>query len=265
MNAERTDHPLRTAVVSSFTVIKGAQVEATYALFRDWDLTASRKANLDRFKATGGTTANWRRDVAKTVNRRFDTEGRDRILVELAQAGLALDLWRPILLWHLTRDEFLVRDFLVNWLARQHEAGAWRLWTADVMPYLEGLHARTDLQIKDTWSPSTTNRAASGLLGFAVDFGLMTGSIARTFVSYHLPDAALLYLLHAMIEQEPNPDRMLHAADWRLYLLSPAALQHELFRLHQLGRLHYEVAGSIAELRLSHRTAADFARAELLR
>lgn len=259
MNAERAE------VVSSFTVIKGPQVEATYALFRDWDLSASRKANLDRFKATGGDTANWRRDLAWTINRRFDTEGRDRILVELAQAGLAFDLWRPILLWHLTRDEFLVRDFLVNWLARQHDAGAWRLRTADVVPYLANLHSQAALQIKAAWSPTTTNRVASGLLGFAVDFGLMTGTLARTFVSYHLPDAALLYLLHAMTELEPNADRMLRAADWRLYLLSPAAVQHELFRLHQLGRLHYEVAGSIAELRLPHRTAVDFARAELLR
>ena len=32
----------------------------------------------------------------------------------------------------MTRDEFLVRDFLANWLYSQYEAGAYRLGAADV-------------------------------------------------------------------------------------------------------------------------------------
>ena len=258
----------RSAVVSSFTVIKGAQVERTYELFGHWDLGASKKENLDRLKRTtpvGSDTANWWRDVAKVVNRRFDTDGRDRVLVELARAHVPLEIWRPLLLWHMTRDEFLVRDFLVNWLYAQRELGVWRVRTDDVLPYLAQLHGRSDVVIQDAWSQVTTGRVASGLLRMAVDFGLMAGTAAREFVSYHLPDESLRYLLHAVTEVEPNADRLLGAADWRMYQLSPDDLQRELFRLHQHGCLYYAVAGSVAELRLPYASAAAYAREELIR
>lgn len=257
----------RATVVSSFTVVKGALIEPTYAMFRQWDLDTPKKPNLDRLEATdpaGVGSASWRRNLAKVVNRRFDTDGRDRILVELALAGCPFDVWRPLLLWHMTRDEFLVRDFLTRWLYPQYATGTWRVRTEDVLPYLAALHLRPDLEIKDAWTPSTTSRVASGLLRLAVDFGLMTGTLAREFVSYHLPDEALLYLLHAMTEHQPNAHRMVHAEDWRMYLMSPEDLQRELFRLHQLGRLRYEVAGSVAELRLPAASAAAFARRELM-
>lgn len=257
----------RAQVVSSFLVVKGAQLEATYRAFTHWDLGRSKKENLDHLKErdpVGVGSASWWRDLAFALNRRFDTEGRDRILVELAQAGQPMDIWRSLVLWHMTRDEFLVRDFFSGWLAEQHAAGAWRLRVADVEPYLNTLHGRPGVVIKEAWAPSTTTRVASGLLSMAVDFGLMTGSMTRDFVSVYLPDAALLYLLHAAHEAEPNPHRLVHAPDWRMFLMSPSDVQRELFRLHQQGRLRYEVAGSVAELRLPYPTAADYAHAELM-
>jgi hypothetical protein len=257
----------RACVVSSFTVIKGSQLEPTYRAFAHWDLHRSKKENLDHLKKNdplGAGTANWWRDLAKTLNRRFDTDGRDRILVELAQAGVPMDVWRPIVLWHMTRDEFLVRDFLSGWLAKQHAEGTWRLRVTDVEPYLHGLHGRAGIEIKEAWSPSTTERVASGLLHIAEDFGLMSGTLARAFVSYHMPEPAFLYLIHAASEAEPNAHQMVHAVDWRMYLMSPTDLQRELFRLHQQGILRYEVAGSVAELRLPYATAVEYARAELI-
>lgn len=258
---------VRATTVSSFTVIKGALIDSTYAIFRHWDLAESKKNNLDSLKLSdpvGAGSANWWRDLAKVTNRRFDTAGRDRILVELAQAGTSLGIWRPLLLWHMTRDEFMVRDFLVNWLFPLRESGTWRVRTQEVETYLDELHARSDVAIKDAWSPATASRVASGLMRLAVDFGLMSGTSTREFVSYHLPDEALLYLLHAMVEAEPNAHRMVHSLDWRMYMMAPDDVQRELFRLHQLGRLRYEVAGSIAELRLPYPTAAEFARKELM-
>lgn len=258
----------RAMVVSSFTVIKGEQLHATYRAFAHWDLCASKKSNLDRLKAhdpIGTRTANWWRDFAWTINRRFDTDGRDRIIVELAQAGVSMDIWRPLVLWHMTRDEFLVRDFLTHWLYVQYTAGTWRVSVADVVPYLDALHCRDGVEIKDVWSPTTTERVASGLLRLAVEFGLMAGKTSREFIPYHLPDEAFFYLLHAATGADPNPHRMIHAEDWRMYLMSPDDVQRELFRLHQHGKLHYEVAGSVAELRLPYGSAAAYARQELIR
>src|SRR5690606_15948749 len=128
----------RSEVVSSFTIIKGALVAETYEAFRHWDFDQDRRANIARLKELnvfGAQSANWLRDLGKVLNRRFDPSGRDRPLVGMAQAGVDLAVWRPALLWHMTRDEFLVRDFLIHWLAPRFAEGTLRLRVDDVHPY----------------------------------------------------------------------------------------------------------------------------------
>ena len=114
----------RASVVSSFTIIKGSMIEETYAVFRDWDFDRSREENLRQVRdenTIGATSANWLRDVYKVLHRRFDPNGKDRALVKVAKAHVSMDVWKPLLLWHMTRDEFLVRDFLSNWLFKEYE------------------------------------------------------------------------------------------------------------------------------------------------
>src|SRR4051812_23204215 len=111
--------PSRSQSVSSFTIIKGALLDETYVAFRHWDWNRSTADNLLHMKEAntiGARSENWLRDVAFVLSRRFDPTRRDRPLAELAQARCSREVWRPLVLWHMTRDEFLVRDFLVNWL-----------------------------------------------------------------------------------------------------------------------------------------------------
>src|SRR6266446_4093845 len=120
----------RANIVSSFTIIKGTMIEETYAVFAAWDFARTKRENLDRLREEnfiGASTTTWLRDVAKVLNRRFDPEGRDRALVTLAKTGWRLEEWKPILLWHVTRDEFLLRDFLQNWLYPAYKSGVFRL------------------------------------------------------------------------------------------------------------------------------------------
>ena len=255
--------PARQHVVSSFTLIKGSLLGETYAVFAGWDLGASKDENLDRLRATnwiGATSANWLRDVAKVLHRRFDTEGRDRPLVVLAQRGCPLSVWTPLLLWHATRDEFLLRDFLEDWLFERYEGGAFRLRTEDLLPYLQALFGREEAVTgEESWSESTTKRVASALLKFAADVGLLTGTLAREFTTYHLPDASLLYLLHAIEGKEHNAQRVVEAPDWRMYLMEPGDIERELLRLHQYRQLEYHVAGSLAQLTLPASDTLAFA------
>jgi hypothetical protein len=261
-----TPQTSRSDVVSSFTIIKGSLIEETYTAFSAWDLEASQKENIDRVRDTnliGASSENWLRDVAWVLSRRFDTEGRDRPLVRLAQRGCPLRHWKPLLLWHMTRDEFLVRDFLVNWLYEQYEEGAFRVRSDDVIPYLETLPER-DVEVDSSWSESTLNRVASGLLRIAADFGLLEGKQVREFTSYHLSDEALLYLLHAMNDEMSNARQIINAPDWKMYMMGTEEVERELFRLHQYRELHYEVAGSLAQLSLPHDTLMDYAESVVL-
>ncbi|MEA1050839.1 BrxA family protein [Lamprobacter modestohalophilus] len=253
----------RSRVISSFTIVKGSLIEETYSVFRDWDYSVSKFENLRHVRddnSIGATSTNWALNVTKVMNRRFDPEGRDRPLVELAKAGCERELWKPLLLYHMTRDEFLVRDFLVNWLFPQFRAGAYRLRTDDVFPYLNGLQKMSGIDWSGSWSDSTLKRVGSGLLRIATDFGLLQGSQIREFASYHLPDESFLYLLHAMVEREANARRVIDAEDWHLFLMGAEDVERALLRLHQFRRIDYEVAGSLAQIKLPAASAADFAR-----
>lgn len=253
----------RSSVVSSFTIIKGSLIDETYAVFREWDFDKSRTDNLRRvreYNTIGATSTHWARDVAKVLNRRFDPAGRDRPLVELAIAGCNRDVWKPLLLFHMTRDEFLVRDFLVNWLYPQFSQGAYRLHTDDVSEYLTSLSRKKDIEWSGKWTDSTSSRVASGLLRVASDFGLLKGTVHKEFASYHLPEESFIYLLHAMADVEPNARRIVDAEDWHMYLMDTADVERELLRLHQFRKVHYEVAGSLAQLKLPYGSSAGYAR-----
>jgi len=251
----------RANEVSSFTIIKGAMIGETYAVFAAWDFARSKRENLDRLRAEnfiGASSATWLRDVAKVLNRRFDPGGRDRPLVVLAKHGLPVEEWKPLLLWHMTRDEFLVRDFLETWLFAAYDSGTFRVHSDDVETYLSGISKRGALT-EHAWSGQTTKRVAAGLLKMAVDFGLLRGSVAKEFVSFHLPERSFLYLLHALRDEKLSPSKLTTAQVWRLFLMRPNDVEHELLRLHQFRKLEYQVAGSLVQLSLPCASSGEYA------
>lgn len=253
-------HP-RASVASSFTIIKGALINESYAVLAAWDLDRSKRENLDRLRHEnfiGAPTSTWLRDLAKVLNRRLEPEGRDRALVMLAQSGCDVIEWKPILLWHITRDEFLLRDFLENWLFPAYDAGVSRVQSVEVQAYLRGTAKRGGVT-EHAWSEATLERVAAGLLKMAVEFGLLRGKAAKTFNAYSLPERSFLYLLHVLREANPNPRNIIEAPDWRMYLMRPADVEQEILRLHQFQKLDYQVAGSLAQMKLPCATSAQYA------
>jgi bacteriophage exclusion system BrxA-like protein len=252
----------RANVASSFTIVKGAMIDETYAVFAAWDFARSKRANLDRLREEnfiGASTSTWLRDVAKVINRRFEPDGRDRALVDLAKSGCDIEEWKPLLLWHITRDEFLLRDFLQNWLYPAYEAGVHRVRPEELHHYLAAVRKR-GAKTEHAWTETTLKRVATGLMKMAVDFGLLRGTIVKEFASYHLPERSFLYLLHAIREEKQNPRKVVSAPDWRMFLMRPHDVEHELLRLHQFRKLDYQAAGSIVQLTLpcsSSRAYAD--------
>jgi hypothetical protein len=160
----------------------------------------------------------------------------------------------------MTRDEFLLRDFLVHWLYEQFIQGTFRLRTADVVAYLQTLSKKKGIDWSGQWSEKTTARVASGLLKLATDFGLLKGAQYKEFNSYHLAENSFLYLLQAIAEAESNARRIVDAVDWRMFLMDSTDVERELLRLHQFRKLDYQAAGSLAQLKLPHPSAAAYTR-----
>lgn len=253
--------PSRANVASSFTVVKGAMINETYAVFAAWDFDRSKRQNLDRLRDEnfiGASSATWLRDVAKVLNRRFEPNSRDRALVELAKNRCDMEEWKPLLLWHMTRDEFLVRDFLQSWLFPAYEAGAFRVHPEEVQTYLRGIRKR-GAKTEHPWTEATTKRVAAGLLKISADFGLLRGRRAKEFTSYHLPERSFLYLLHAMRDEKRSPGKVIEALDWRMFLMRPADVERELLRLHQFRKLDYQAAGSLVQLSLPCTSSREYA------
>jgi len=252
----------RQHVVSSFMVVKGALIHETYEVLAQWDLNLDKRTNLDRLRGEnyiGARSNNWLRDVAKVINRRLDPDGRDRPLVVLARGGLPLEEWKPILLWHMTRDEFLLRDFLINWLFDAYQQGIYRVAPEDLVDFLGSIGERGG-QTEHEWTESTVKRVSAGLLKMAADFGLLTGGTAKEFAHYHVPERSVTYLIRAILKQEAgSAERMLASADWRMYFMSEDDVTNELLRLHQFRRLEFEQAGSLVQLSLELKEPLQFA------
>lgn len=247
--------------ISSTSIARGGLVHETYDALRAWDPSASKQANVALLRngpAISAVSESWRKDIVTALSRRLDPSERDASLVLLAKQGCNFDVWRPILLWHITRNEFLVRHFFMEFLFPRYVEGYRQLRADDLIPFLA--HKSIQKRLKRPWQPPTLRRVANGLLQTAADFGLLTGVTGKAFVSYHLPEESFLYLLHAMADAEPNPRRLIDAADWRLYLMSTSDVERELLRLHQFRRLHYESAGSLAQLKLPCASSTDYAR-----
>ena len=248
---------------SSFLATKGAMVEPTYRAFQQWDLGASLADNVRRIRETnpvGAPSTGWLKDFGKLLLRRFDPLAEDRPLVELAQHGSDLDTWRPALLWHLSRTDPLLTDFLTSWLFELHDQGIVLIRTEAARGYLRS-YLKAHLPAgRPTWSETNIQASATGLLHSAVDFHLLRGRQVKHFEAYRLPDQSLVYLLHALMDKYQSTRRIVDADDWRLFLMRPSEVEEELLRLHQYGKLRFERAGSLLELTLPFSTAADYAR-----
>ena len=77
---------------------------------------------------------------------------------------------------------------------------------------------------------------------------------------FRLPEQSFLYLLYALMEREQNTRNVIHAPDWRLFLMYPEQVEEELLRLHQYGKLRFERAGTFLELTLPFEHTEDFIR-----
>jgi len=252
------------SLLSSYLAIKGPLSESTFRAFSAWDLSLSASENIDRLKqsnSVGASSSGWLGQFIRVLKRRYELDGADRSLIQLVHRGWHIDDWRPAQLWHISRNDDLLRMFLSEWLFEQHEKGIVLVTVDSVLEYLKGM-TKKHLGSETVWTPVTLRRVASGLLKTAAEFHLMRGRVVKEFTSYRLPDKSFVYLLHALMEREGNTRKVIEASDWRLFLMTPGEVEEELLRLHQYGKLRFERAGTFLELTLPFRDANDYLRSD---
>jgi len=238
--------------ISTRLLRKGALIEETYTAFQSWDFEKSFVDNLAILRESnvfGARNQNWLREITATLSSRFGNQGNLHSLILLAKAGVDLEKWKPCLLWHLASRDILYRQFALDWLYRAFREGMYRIRTDDVVPYVMEITIGR-IATGGSLSAYGALRAARDLLLMASNFGLLSGSTAREFTHYRLPEEGFLYIVHALAERECNPRQLIDAEEWRLYLMSPQDVERELLELHQFKKVGFEIAGSIIHLEL---------------
>jgi hypothetical protein len=255
-----------TETLSSYLAIKGPFIETTFRAFSDWDFSQTPKENFEQIEATnnvGASSDGWLKQFIRVLRQRYDLAGVDRPLIELVQQGWHIEDWRPVQLWHISRKDELLREFLANWAFERREQGIVVLTVDSVVEYLHTL-VKERLGSVDSWKDNTYRRVASGLLKTATEFSLLRGHHNKEFEAYRLPERSLMYLLHALMERENNTRKVIAAEDWRLFLMKPNEVEEELLRLHQYGKLQFERAGSFLELTLPCENTDEYVRSVTL-
>jgi hypothetical protein len=60
-------------------------------------------------------------------------------------------------------------------------------------------------------------------------------------------------------DEKLSPSKFVGSPDWRMFLMRPGDVEHELLRLHQFRKLEYQVAGSLVQLSLPCTSSREYA------
>lgn len=249
---------------STRLIRKGALIEETRIVLRQWNAGVSVRENVSKAlneNPIGAKTAGWLREITTTLSSRLSEISPTELagLQSLACSDASEEIWRTSFHWHCARTDQMYHAFASGWLFDSHRNGAFRIRSEDLIPFVRSFTAQAKRN-GASLSEYGVKRAARDLLLMSADFGLLKGKISREFAPFHLPDETFLYLLHAMSETESNARRIIDSPDWHIYLMDSGDVERELLRLHQFRKLHYEVAGSLAQLKLPCKSAVEFAR-----
>jgi hypothetical protein len=243
---------------------KGALIDETRMVLRHWNPQISVRENIHASmeqNPVGAKSAGWLREISGTLSSRLSEIKNSELIAlqALASSPMPADVWRACFHWHCARTDQMYYAFATDWLFGAYKQGVYRIRSQDLVPLVHELTMRA--KGKDaSLSEYGETRAARDLLLTATDFGLLKGKAVREFASFHLPEESFLYLLHAMTETEPNARRMIDSTDWHMYLMEASDVERELMRLHQFRKLHYEVAGSLVQLKLPCSSAAEYVK-----
>lgn len=245
--------------VSQRLLRKGALVEETYLLFRNWDFKRTLEENFERNFDGHFRTVAWGTEVKATLRRRFRNSESVLPLVVAAKNGLPLEEWRHCLLLWIGLHERLYREFALDWLYPEFEKGRYQVKPNEVQEFVR----MTWRHINKDGAPLSEYgviRTARDLIRMSSDLGVLVGTgPAKNFSPLRMTDRCFLYFAHVLAEVTGGTSKLPVSKFWRLALIRPEEVVETFLRLHQFRKLEYEVAGSLVQLSLPCHSAREYA------
>ena len=115
------------------------------------------------------------------------------------------------------------------------------------------------------WSEIVTIKTARAMLAALRDFGILEGASKKRIAPTHLPLETFCLIAFCLRTVGQGHGDLTTDKDWRLFLLSPQAVERLLFEAHQHGWIHYQVAGGISRIEFPHQDFHAYCRHILAR
>lgn len=228
----------------------GALLADTKTLLANWDPSRPVAANLEAFRSEnlfGKASRSRVEDVLAIFRQRYLTdEVVTRSLVTLVRNRLPAEALDPILYFYSAQADLLLHDAVTEILADLRSRGR-----SDVTLYdIESVLTQwvSEGKTAGSWSEPTIRRIAQGLLATLRDFGVLRGAVAKRVASTYLPLESFAFIAFDLRQHQPSGERLVEDGEWRLFFLSPPAVERLFMEAHQGGLLEYHAAGPVIRI-----------------
>jgi hypothetical protein len=241
----------------------GALLADTKTLLAHWDETRSVSENLDRFRREnifGKASRSRVEDILAIFRQRYlASEAVTKTLATLVKGPFPTEGLTRIFYFHAARADALLHDTVTEVLSPLHALGKTDVTIQDILTPL----ARwvTEGKTAGHWSEPTLVRVAQGLMATLRDFGVLQGAVHKRLAPMYLPVEAFAYVAFSLHQEQPSGERLLGHPEWRLFFLSPQAVERFFVEAHQHRLLEYHAAGSIIRVTFPAGSIEEYARA----
>lgn len=252
---------------SSRILKAGALLDETKILLGSWNSSLSIRENLENFlrcNILGKQSRSRSGDILDEFRQRYLVEEDvTRALVALVGAGYPSASLDRILYFHTAMSDPLIHDFVIDMLWPRYRRGVVNVNSGDVAAWIrEKISAG---QMASGWSDTTIERAASGLLAAARDFGVLSGSREKRICGVYLPTDAFAYIAFYLSRIWPSGRRLLDSREWLLFFMEGDAVERHFMEAHQQHLLNYQAAGSVVRISFPAQTMEEYAHVILER
>lgn len=228
----------------------GALLDDMRVLVRAW---SDQQSSDQRQKAIESNVLakRTRARVADTLKRAFlprfvagDPPAAWKIVRELEDRDLPLEVIRPVYYWITARTERLLYDFVCEELVCRSKGTDPTIGTDAVASWITQKLTKADKR----WSPTVTVKVARGLLAALRDFGILEGGAKKRIAPVYLPFEAFAYVAFVLNSLGSSGQNLVSHPNWKLFLLSETAVEHLFLEADRRKLVRYQAAGKIVRI-----------------
>jgi hypothetical protein len=254
-------------VYTSKIIKAGALLPETRTLLALWDGTLSVAENLKRSRREnifGKTSRSWVNQFVAIFQQRYLTdETITQALVTLAKHSFPAESLDRILYFHAAQSDSLLHDTVTEVLLPLRLQGRTEIFPTDIQSAI--MRWMAEGKTTSQWSENTVTRATRNLIATLRDFGVLQGAAKKRLAPIYLPVEAFAYIAMALRRDQPSGERLLQHPEWRLFFLSPGAVERFFVEAHQRHLLEYHAAGSVIRITVPAQSIEEYAHVILQR